>query len=134
MNRRLHVVVASIDSQTREYLQDHLHTQGHDVGSVGTAPLLLDLCRALEPEVVIADTRIGEPDAGETAVQVNRELAVPFILVGDDGERERLVRKGANCLVAYLARPLNQAKVEEALLQAVGWLHRLDHNRIRDCG
>jgi CheY-like chemotaxis protein len=127
----LHVLVASDDYETREYLQDVLHNLGHDVGSVGTAPLLLDLCRTLEPGVVFAETRMGRPDASETAVQVNREKALPFILVGDDHEGERLVRKGADCLVAYIAKPLNQAKVEEALFLAERWLRRLKDARER---
>jgi AmiR/NasT family two-component response regulator len=126
---KLHILVASDDYETREYLQNVLHNLGHDVGSVGTVPLLLNLCRTLEPDVVFAETRVGTPDASEAAVQVNREKALPFILIGDDDEGERLVRKGADCVVAYIAKPLNQAKVEEALLLAERWLRRLKDAR-----
>jgi DNA-binding response OmpR family regulator len=131
MKPRLHILIADLDYETRDYLQDLLHQRGHDVGSVGTASLLPKLCQDLEPDVVIAGTGMGSPDVSEAAVQINRERPVPFILVGDGDERNRLVRRDAACVVDYLAKPLKAAEIEEALLLAVRWLQGPNSERTR---
>jgi CheY-like chemotaxis protein len=73
MNRRLRIIVAVPESQTREELFELLHGLGHDVATVGNVRALLELYRSFEPDFMIAGGELRE---------AAQEAAVPLVLLG----------------------------------------------------
>ena len=89
---RLRIVVAAADSRAREHLFGVLNGLGHDVATVGHVRALLGLCRSFEPDLVAAGVEMGE---------AARQVAVPFILLGDG----RLRRDEMEAVLALVPPP-----------------------------
>jgi CheY-like chemotaxis protein len=124
MRARLRIVVADEDYATREYLQDLLEQYGHDVGAVGCLSALLDLCRDLEPDVVIAAMRMGNPDAAATARWINQERCTAFILLTEGDTANLGLSQTGDSGISCVPRPIKEPALREAIHRAAQWLDR----------
>ncbi|MFL5333763.1 MAG: response regulator, partial [Geminicoccaceae bacterium] len=55
MDRRLRIVVADDERDTREYLQEYLSYLGHDVRAVEDGRQLVEVCREFAPDLIVTD-------------------------------------------------------------------------------
>src|SRR3954470_11611281 len=80
LSRGLRIVVAAPDPAAQAFYRDALPALGHfPPCPAATAAQLLDLCRAVGPDLVIADAAL----AGGLA-EVGRDRAVPVVLTSSD--------------------------------------------------
>jgi response regulator NasT len=124
MSRNLRIAVADDERNMREYLGELLPRLGHQVVVARDGRQLLELCRAGEPDLVITDIRMGEPDGLEAAGLINQERTVPVILVSAYHDPELRARAMQQHVMAYLVKPIKQEDLESAIDLA---MLRFDH-------
>jgi AmiR/NasT family two-component response regulator len=114
--RRLRVVVADDERDTRQFLQEVLTQLGHEVTAVcATGRELIDRCHATRPDIVITDIKMPDMDGIEAAEAIAKEQTVPVILVSAHHEAELLARAGAGYIMAYLVKPVKPPDLQAAL-------------------
>jgi response regulator NasT len=126
MTKSLRIVLADDERDTREYLQELLSRWGHQVAAAGSGRQLAELCRAVNPDLVITDVRMPDLDGIEAALQVNRDREVPVILVSAFHDPALLARAAAPHIMAYLTKPIKEADLQAAVALA---LQRFEHYR-----
>jgi two-component system, response regulator PdtaR len=126
MTRALNVIVADDERDTREYLQELLSRSGHHVVAAQDGRELVELCRKTPPDLVIADVRMPELDGIAAAEAVNREHAVPFVLVTAHHDAQTLARAAVDPVMAYLVKPVKPADVESAVALALRRFERYE--------
>ena len=55
MSRRLKIVVADDERDTREYLQEYVSHLGHDVRAAADGRQLVEICHAFSPDLIVTD-------------------------------------------------------------------------------
>jgi two-component system, response regulator PdtaR len=113
----LRVVVADADPASGRSLQALLPRLGHEACAAAAAPQLAELCRALRPDLVIADAAL--PGLAEAAAEVWRDGPVPFVLVTDADPAPF-----GDAVFARLARPVTEAALGPAVAVAVSQFER----------
>ncbi|MGL4462156.1 MAG: ANTAR domain-containing response regulator [Planctomycetia bacterium] len=110
MSNKLRVVVADDDQKNRELLKKTLTDLGHEVLAVGDGEQLVETCRRLKPDVVLAD-------GIKAAAAVYAERPTPVLLFStearpaDDG--------GEECVAGYLTKPVKPGELAPTLRIAV---------------
>ena len=125
MNRSLSIAVAEDQDDTREYFEELLPRLGHQVVAVRDGRQLVEQCRRATPDLIIADVKMPNMDGIEAAALVNREHAVPVVLVSAHHESELLARAGQAPVMAYLIKPVKQASIEAAISAALARFEEL---------
>jgi two-component system, response regulator PdtaR len=119
MNHPLRIAVADDEPDMRDYFRKVLPRLGHEVVSVaGTGRELVEQCRALHPDVIITDVRMPELDGLDAVAEINREGAVPVILLSAYQDGGLAERPAAEHVVAYLVKPVKQSDLVPALALA----------------
>jgi response regulator NasT len=119
MNRTLRVAVAEDERDTREYLQEMLTRLGHQVVTAATGKQLAEQCQTVKPDLVLTDIKMPDMDGIAAAAAINAHKETPVILVSAHHDAELLVRAGADHIMGYLVKPVNQADVEAAVSLAM---------------
>ncbi|MBI3468940.1 MAG: response regulator [Planctomycetes bacterium] len=120
MKRSLRIAVADDEAAKRKYFQRVLPRMGHEVVSVAeTGRELVEQCRTSQPDLVITDIKMPDMDGIEAAAQICRDGPVPIILVSGHEERELVERAEADCIMAYLIKPIRQAQLGPAITIAM---------------
>jgi response regulator NasT len=120
MTRPLRIAVADDEQDMRDYFQTILPTLGHEVVAVAVnGRELVESCRALKPDLVIADIKMPEMDGIDAAAQLYRDAPVPVILVSAYHDPEFIRRAEADHILAYLVKPIKQADLEPAIAIAM---------------
>jgi response regulator NasT len=114
-NHKLRIVVADDDPEVRTYFQELLPRLGHQVVVAETGRQLVDQCRTLEPDLVIADIKMPDLDGIEAALAINRHKETPVILVSAHHDAAFLERAATGPIMAYLTKPVKQSDVEMAI-------------------
>jgi response regulator NasT len=96
-------------------LQEALTRLGHQVVATETGRQLVEICRASEPDLVVTAIRLPELDGIQAAAEVNRERAVPFILVSAYHDPQTVSRAAAEPVMAYLVKPVTEADLAAAI-------------------
>jgi two-component system, response regulator PdtaR len=116
MNRALKIVIADDELDMRDYFQQILPLQGHQVvGVARTGRELVDLCIAMHPDLVITDIKMPDMDGIDAAAQIYRRVAIPVILVSAYHDPDLIRRAEADHIMAYLVKPIKQADLEPAI-------------------
>ena len=129
MTRPLSIAVAEDQDDTRQYFEELLPRLGHHVVAVRDGRQLVEQCRQTAPDLIIADVKMPHMDGIEAAAVVNREHAVPVVLVSAYHEEELLARAGQAPVMAYLIKPVKQASVEAAIATALARFDELQTAR-----
>jgi AmiR/NasT family two-component response regulator len=109
MNRPLRVVVADDEPDMLQYLETTLPLLGHQVvASARTGSELVEQCRATRPDLVITDIKMPGLDGIDAVVQSFREAPAPVILVSGYQTPDLIERAGADCVFAYLVKPIKE--------------------------
>jgi CheY-like chemotaxis protein len=106
MSRPLRIAVAEDERDTREYFQELLQRQGHEVAVATDGRQLVELCRDFRPDVVVTDYRMPGLDGLPAAIEINRERPVPVILFTGRSDLDLTTSPGGECVVAVLTKPV----------------------------
>ena len=119
MGRRLRIVVADDERDTREYFHFFLSHLGHDVRAAGDGPQLVAVCREFGPDLIVTDYRMPGLDGVAAAVEVNAERPVPVVLISGRQDVDASPLAGRCPLVRVLTKPVKEADLA-AVVEAVG--------------
>lgn len=120
MTRPLRIAVADDEPDMRDYYRTILPVLGHEVvAACADGEELVERCRALQPDLVIADIKMPGTDGIEASSRIERERAVPIILVSAFHDAELIDRAETDHVLAYLVKPIKQADLEPAIAIAL---------------
>ena len=115
MTRRLKIVVADDERDTREYLQEYLTYCGHEVRAAEDGRQLVEVCRAFEPDLVITDDAMPGLNGWAAAEELNRERPLPIILLSGRDDAEWQARAKGSPFVRVLTKPVKEAELRAAV-------------------
>jgi two-component system, response regulator PdtaR len=116
MTRSLRIAVADDEVDVRHYYQRILPRLGHQLVAVArTGRELVELCRALHPDLVITDIKMPDMDGIDAAAAICRDEPIPVILVSAYHRPQLFERANADHILAYLVKPTKQADLEAAI-------------------
>ncbi len=120
MNRSLRIAVADDEVEMRDYLQETLAVLGHEVvGSCGSGTQLVEICRMMQPDLVITDIKMPDMDGIQAATEIRKTRPIPVILVSAYHDAVLIERALADHVLAYLVKPIKQADLETAIALAM---------------
>jgi response regulator NasT len=116
MTLPLRIAVADDERDIREYFQEALPRLGHEVvASAEDGLQLVERCRTVKPDLVLADIRMPRLDGIEAAVAINKERPTPIVLVSAHHDADILNRLGAEPIMGYLIKPITEADLKAAI-------------------
>lgn len=116
--QKLRVVVADNDPAMLESLRQMLVSLGHLPFPVQECTKLVEVCRSISPDLVIADVSLSDQDVIAAASEVSQHQPTPFILISGNHDSEFLDRI-EGFIMAFLVKPVEQAHVEAAITVAM---------------
>jgi AmiR/NasT family two-component response regulator len=120
MTQPLRVVVADDEPDMRDYFQKALPRLGHQViGAAQNGRELVELCRALRPDLVVTDIKMPELDGIDAAARIYQERPVPVILVSAYHDAGLIARAEADHILGYLVKPIKQADLGPVIALAM---------------
>ena len=120
MSQALRIVVADDERNMHEYLQEALPRLGHEVvGVAQTGRELVELCRKLQPDLVITDIKMPDMDGLAASEEICRETPIPVIVVSAYHDPQFIERATQNHVLAYLLKPIRQHDLEPAISMAM---------------
>ncbi|MEW4567327.1 response regulator [Tautonia sp. JC769] len=120
MTRPLRIAVADDEQDMRDYYRTILPVLGHEVvAACADGEELVERCRAVQPDLVIADIKMPGTDGIEASSRIERERPVPIILVSAFHDAELIERAETDHVLAYLVKPIKQADLEPAIAIAL---------------
>jgi response regulator NasT len=123
--RSLRILAADADPAAREFYHKAIPALGNLPCLAESGRQLLELCRAITPDLVVADARLPDTDGFELAVALCRERPVPVVLVSADPDAAA-AWAAADChVLAYLAKPLRAEALGAAVAVAVRCFERM---------
>jgi AmiR/NasT family two-component response regulator len=115
--RPLKIVVADDERDVREFLDQVLQRQGHEVSCVETGRQLVEQCRQTPADLVVTDIKMPDMDGLEAARLINRDRPTPVVVVSGTARPELL--NGSDTVMAYLVKPLKPEDVHMAVTIAM---------------
>jgi ATP-binding cassette, subfamily B, bacterial len=113
----LHIVLVEDDENARIVLRDLLEYFGAAVTATASARDALGKLRRVRPDVVLADVRLGDHNAGWLLKEARRHrCGVPFVAVTAYDYDERALR--AQGFAAMLRKPLDHGTLLHAVRAA----------------
>lgn len=132
MTAALRIVVADDEQDMRDYFQRVLPRLGHQVvGVARTGRELLEVCRAVQPDMVISDVKMPELDGIDAAVELSRERPVAVLLVSAYHDDALVDPAASGRVLAYLVKPVKQADLGPAIALAWRRFQELEEMRTR---
>ena len=119
MNASLRIAVADDELDMRDYFKKSLVRLGHQVVAVAeNGRQLVEMCRALHPDLVITDIKMPDLDGIDAATQIYHERPVPVILVSAYHDATLIERAEADHIMGYLVKPIKQADLAPTIALA----------------
>ncbi len=116
MSRFLKIAVADDEPRMLEFYREILPLHGHEVVcAVSTGVELVNCCRSVRPDLIITDIKMPDMDGIDAARQVCQDEVIPVILVSGFSDPELIERAGANHVMAYLIKPIEEKALEPAI-------------------
>lgn len=120
MSRALRIAIADDEDDMRDYFCTILPVLGHAVvAAAGTGRELVEKCREARPDLVITDIKMTDMDGIDAATLINKDAAIPVILVSAFHDPETITRAEQGHILAYLVKPIKQADLEPAIAIAM---------------
>jgi two-component system, response regulator PdtaR len=130
MTRSLRIAIADDESLVRNYLGECLVELGHIVASVsGTGKELVTNCRALPPDLVIADIKMPDMDGIRAAREITADVPVPVILVSAHHDSETVLQAEQAGVFAFLVKPIECKDLGPAICVAMTRFEELRDSR-----
>lgn len=118
MSARLKIAVADDERDTREYLEEYLAHLGYEVQAAADGRELVELCRVFGPDLIVTDFAMPRLDGLAATAEINRERAVPVILLSGRHYAEQLAETATH-VVAFLIKPLKPGELKAAIDSAM---------------
>jgi CheY-like chemotaxis protein len=117
MERPLRIIAADDDPDMLDFYRDALARLGHQATVARDGRQLVELCRALQPDLVVTDVAMPELDGVEAVLRVWRERPVPVVVVSasDPGEVRARLPSGP---ASFLRKPVGLADLARAVTLA----------------
>ena len=113
MSSSLQVIVADHQPESRVFYQSVLPTLGHKLLSVAqSGQNLIDCCRTLSPDLVIAESKLPDMDVLEASVQVCQARRIPLVVAASQFDPQLIERDVAGHIWAYLIKPIQRGQLE----------------------
>jgi response regulator NasT len=107
MNPHLRIVAADDDPDSLEALAQALRALGHQVDAEArTGRQLIERCRAVCPDLIVADIDMPRLDGIAAVAEVCRERPTPVVVVSGYYDRELQEHARHECVMAYLVKPV----------------------------
>jgi response regulator NasT len=120
MIRPLHIAVADDEPEMREYYRVILPRLGHEVVcTAGSGAELVAQCLECQPDLIITDICMPDMDGIDAVALISRQQPLPVILVSAYHDEALIERTAADCILAYLVKPILQSDLETAI--PVAW-------------
>jgi two-component system OmpR family response regulator len=119
MCRRLKIVVADDERDTREYLHELLTHLGHEVRVAGDGRQLVEMCREFAPDLIVTDYAMPGQNGLAAVAEVHRGRPVPVILFSGRHDIELPDRAEGSPALLFLAKPFKEAELRAAIESAV---------------
>ena len=114
--KMLRIAVAEDEADMREFYRKVLPMLGHEiVGTEKDGRELVELCRRVEPDLVIADIAMPGMDGLEATEAIYKERPVAIVLVSAHYDKNLIQRAQLNYVMAYLVKPVTEADLETSL-------------------
>jgi response regulator NasT len=102
--RSLGVLAADADPAAQAFYREALTALGHQVCVAESGRQLLDLCKAVTPDLVIVADRLPDATAADLAAALCRDKPLPIVLASDAATWE-----AAGChVMGFLSKPLSR--------------------------
>jgi response regulator NasT len=116
MTRTLRIAVADDEPDVRDYFQRMLPRLGHEVvAAAADGRELVELCRKLKPDLIIADVRMPEMDGDVAIEQICQNCPTPFILISAYSRSTELAEEMGCTHRAYLTKPVKRENLVDAI-------------------
>lgn len=135
MNYPLRIVIADDEQDVRDHLTLVLPRIGHEVvGAAQDGRELVELCRTLNPDLVITDIKMPEMDGIDAAVKIYEERPIPVIIVSAYHDRKSIERAKLDHIMAYLIKPVTEQHLPPAIGIAVARFKQFEaiHKEAKD--
>ncbi len=123
--RSLRVIVADPDPAARAGYQSALTALDHQVCLADSGRQVVELCRAVAPDVVIAAATLPDADGFALAAVLCAERPVPVVLAFDGPDVAAVWADAGGHVVGYLVKPLRADTIEASLAAAVACFERV---------
>jgi response regulator NasT len=119
MTTVLRIGIADDVDSVREMLARMIEDLGHEVlFTADSGRTLIEQCRQLKPDLVIADIRMPEMDGLDASQQLNHERPTPVVLVSAYNDLDRIEAARDAHILAYLIKPFRQEELAAAIIVA----------------
>ena len=115
MRRRLKILVADDELDTREYLQEFLVHLGHEVRAAESGRELIERSRDFAPDVIVTDYAMPGMDGLTAAIEIQRARPVPVILITGRHDAAGPARAPGSPVLRTLMKPFQEAELRAAL-------------------
>jgi response regulator NasT len=120
MNQALRIAIADDEPDMREYFQEVLSRLGHTViAAARDGRELVELCRVMEPDLIITDKKMPEVDGIDAAVEIYQNRPIPVILVSAHQDPNLVERADTDHIMAYLVKPIKQGDLAPSIAAAM---------------
>jgi response regulator NasT len=118
MTRALRIAVADDEPDVRDYFQRVLPRLGHEVvAAAADGRELVELCRQLKPDLIIADVRMPEMDGDVAVEQICKNSPTPFILISAYSKPTEVIEDAGSTRRVYLTKPVRRENLIDAIEQ-----------------
>jgi response regulator NasT len=118
MTRTLRIAVADDEPDVRDYFQRVLPRLGHEVvAAAADGRELVELCRKLKPDLIIADVRMPEMDGDVAVEQICKNSPTPFILISAYSKPTEVAEEAGSMRRVYLTKPVRRENLIDAIEQ-----------------
>lgn len=120
MKHGLRIAIAEDEPELLADLEETLVDLGHDVvGKASTGEQLVEVCRQVEPDLVIADIKMPGMDGLQAAEVIRRERPIPIVVLSAYHDEDFIQRALQNHVLAYLVKPLNDQTLNASIALAM---------------
>jgi response regulator NasT len=120
------VLIAEDEALIRLDLKEMLEEEGYVVvGEAADGEQAIDLCRKLEPDLVILDVKMPVLDGISAAERITEEAIAPVVMLTAFSQRELVERAVDAGAMAYLVKPFAKSDLLPAIEVAVSRYQQL---------
>ena len=116
VRKAIRIALADDDSAMTDLFRKVLTKVGHEVFVAGDGDQLVELCRRVQPDLIITDLHMPQLDGLSAVQEVQRERPIPAILVTAADFTEQGVPA---CVRLVLRKPVRQSDLHEAVVVAL---------------